>query len=485
MIDVFLSFDTEDPIHPEADDALLRLCRILAEAGVPGNFFLVGEKARVLRERGRRDVIEALAEHEVDYHGNYWFEFPECAMVYGERLSWDEAVETAIRYELDGLHDVAEITGQWPTAWVQHQNNVAAMMPHVFRRLGVRVWNGGFAGGPLTGWLMDQIVVTRSGHTVSLQGEWTAGDQDPLHPVSPSKVVDPAAELRAFQEQFDRLAESRSVVVPLGHPTCWVTSEWWGWYEWDQLCHYVAPQPYPRSRQFRRVPLRNPADIEAHFEWTAQAARWLAGRSDVNVTTFAEYASRYAEPGILWLSLEQVDAIAAATEAGPTHLAVGSTTLSAADVLGVFAHLFATIARRGVVPAEVPVQRLLGPVEAIYPARRTTVPRASLFTLAGTLYDYLVTHRRLPGTMRARVDLGPAAATMMYAAAWRAYRRDGAWPLELVVDPPGDLPSAAGRPFFQQPQASSSHAPPGYQSGPIADLVRRQSWSYRDLARAE
>ncbi len=479
MIDVFLSFDTEDPIHPEADDATLRLCRLLSDHGLRGCFFLVGEKARVLRERGRRDVLAALGEHEIDYHGNWWFEFPECALAYGERLPWDEAVAYGTAIELPGLMDVAEICGQWPAAWVQHQNNVNAMMPHIMRRCGVDAWNGGFAGGSLNGWLMDQVVVSRSGHAMSLQGSWGGHTQDPLVARTPAGVMDPEAEFGAFCEQFDRVAEAHGRVVPVGHPTCWAMAEWWGWYEWNELCHYRAPQPYARGRQFRRVAQRNQADIEAHFAWTARVCAWLAGRSDVNVTTFGEYTARRRGAGQPWLTLAEVDELAAAVAAGPTDLALSGTTLSAADALGVLVHLFAHLQRQGRVPAAVPVQRLLGPVERPWPAQRVELPGYAWFQLAGPLYDYLVEQRRLPGVMRCGPDLGPAAATMMFAVAWRTWRETGAWPERLTIEPPGDLPPAAELPFFGEPRASSSHAQPGYQSAVIADLARWQSWSYR------
>ncbi|MCC7492821.1 MAG: hypothetical protein IT204_10755 [Fimbriimonadaceae bacterium] len=485
MIDVFLSWDVEDPIHAESDDALLRLCQLLTAQHVRGNFFVVGEKARLLRERGRADVLAALAAHEVGYHGNWWFEYPESAMVYGERLSWDEAVEQAVRIELPGLHDVAEITGQWPVAWVQHQNNVAAMLPWVLRRLGVPVWNGGFGSGPLTGWLMDQCVVSRGGHSLSLQGDWTAGDGDPLQPQPPARAVDPARELRAFQEQFEAAAERAAVVVPLGHPTCWVTSEWWGWYEWDEpLHHRPAPYTYQRSRQWRRVPLRSAADSAAHFAWTAQAVAWLAQRSDVCLTTFGEYHARHAEPRLIWLDLTQVDQLAGQLVDGPRDTAVGGTTLSAADGLGVLAHLFSQIVRTQQVPQRVAVQRLLGPTEPLAPAAPTVVSRGAWFALAGQLYDTLVEQRRVPGVLRAVQDLSPAAATMVWARAWQHYRQTGGWPTQLEVSPPSALPPAAELDFFRAPRASSTHAPAGYTSGPLAEQVRRQSWSYRPFAAA-
>src|SRR6185369_12547596 len=68
---VVLWFDTEDYIEPAADDAALRIATDLEKLGVRATFKVVGEKARVLESRGRRDVIRALAQHDIGYHSNY------------------------------------------------------------------------------------------------------------------------------------------------------------------------------------------------------------------------------------------------------------------------------------------------------------------------------------------------------------------------------------------------------------------------------
>jgi hypothetical protein len=117
VVDVIFAFDVEDPLDPADDDATLQLCRIFTEEEVPVSLFIAGEKARMFRQRGRYDVIEALRPHEICYHGNYWAEFPEAALEYGQRLPWDEAVRLALSIEAPGLHDVSEITGQFPVAW--------------------------------------------------------------------------------------------------------------------------------------------------------------------------------------------------------------------------------------------------------------------------------------------------------------------------------------------------------------------------------
>ena len=43
----------------------------MTEEGVTGTFFVIGEKARMMEKRGRRDVIEAMSEHDIGSHTNY------------------------------------------------------------------------------------------------------------------------------------------------------------------------------------------------------------------------------------------------------------------------------------------------------------------------------------------------------------------------------------------------------------------------------
>src|SRR5215471_15954162 len=70
-VDVILWFDTEDYLLPADDDACLKLANMLSERHIRATFKVVGEKARVLEKRGRKDVIAALKKHDIGYHANY------------------------------------------------------------------------------------------------------------------------------------------------------------------------------------------------------------------------------------------------------------------------------------------------------------------------------------------------------------------------------------------------------------------------------
>ena len=86
---VTLWFDTEDYILPEDDAATKRVADTLTQAGIKATFKVVGEKARVLEQRRRTDVIAALRKHEIGYHSNTHSGQPTIA-VYLQHAGWDE-----------------------------------------------------------------------------------------------------------------------------------------------------------------------------------------------------------------------------------------------------------------------------------------------------------------------------------------------------------------------------------------------------------
>src|SRR6478672_6298117 len=107
---VVLWFDTEDYILPQDDDAAKRLAEMLTGLGVRATFKIVGEKARVLEQRGRRDVIAAIARHDIGYHSNTHSQQPTIA-VYLQNAGWEDGRAEFYRREAQGARDVARIFG--------------------------------------------------------------------------------------------------------------------------------------------------------------------------------------------------------------------------------------------------------------------------------------------------------------------------------------------------------------------------------------
>ena len=96
-----LWFDTEDYILPQDDDATKRLAELLTGLGVRATFKIVGEKARVLEQRGRQDVIAALKQHEIGYYANTHSGQPTIA-VYLQHAGWEDGAAEFYRREVQG-----------------------------------------------------------------------------------------------------------------------------------------------------------------------------------------------------------------------------------------------------------------------------------------------------------------------------------------------------------------------------------------------
>jgi hypothetical protein len=103
-------FDTEDYILPQADDAAKRLAEMFIKRNVKATFKIVGEKARVLEERGRDDVILALANNDIAYHSTYHSVHPTPSE-YSRDLDWHEGVFEFIRREGAGLETLRRVFG--------------------------------------------------------------------------------------------------------------------------------------------------------------------------------------------------------------------------------------------------------------------------------------------------------------------------------------------------------------------------------------
>src|ERR1700733_4758973 len=136
---VVLWFDTEDYIEPASDDAALRIANDLSAEGVRATFKIVGEKARVLEKRGRRDVIQALSRHAIGYHSN-WHSVHPTPAEYLVRLGYVEGAEEFERREGPGVADVKRIFGKQPVCYGQPGSSWGPQSNLALRRLGIPVY---------------------------------------------------------------------------------------------------------------------------------------------------------------------------------------------------------------------------------------------------------------------------------------------------------------------------------------------------------
>jgi len=136
---VTLWFDTEDYTSPEPDTIILPLCRILEKRGIRATFKLIGEKARDLERKGQKDVIEALARHDIGFHTTYHSQ-PPAVSAYLDRLDWDDGVQEFLRREDSGFRDTKRIFRRVPICYGQPGNSWAPQVFVSLRRWGIPLY---------------------------------------------------------------------------------------------------------------------------------------------------------------------------------------------------------------------------------------------------------------------------------------------------------------------------------------------------------
>lgn len=133
---VTLLLDVEDVVTPAADDYTREVALALTAEGVSATFCIAGMRAEQWRERGRTDVVDALAPHDVGYH-SYGHSLHPTVAEYLAPLGWEDGVEAAMRVEGPGVRAVEEICGRTPSCYGGPGNTWGPQVNAAMRALGV------------------------------------------------------------------------------------------------------------------------------------------------------------------------------------------------------------------------------------------------------------------------------------------------------------------------------------------------------------
>ena len=272
---VTLLFDVEDLCWPGSDDIPLDLARILRRNDTPGTFFVVGEKARLWQQRGRKDVIDALAPFDIGLHTNLHSIHPTVSE-YLAPCGWHDGVDEAVRRDAPGFATIQEIWGRPASAWGQAGGTWGPQIHAALIRAGIPC-----AVYPATHTARSHV--NWYGGTLTFP-EWTLAFFD-------SAMLDAAhfnERLEAMWERIDRhIADGQTWTGIFGcHPTMLRATQFW-----DQLnfaagrntnpAHYRMPELHPEASY--RLALQN-------FETLVQALR---ADSRLTVTTIADLRRVY------------------------------------------------------------------------------------------------------------------------------------------------------------------------------------------------
>lgn len=450
---VALWFDTEDYILPASDDAALRLAEFLTREGVRATFKVVGEKARTLERRGRRDVIEALGRHEIGYHSN-WHSIHPTPAQYLANLGWDEGVEEFVRREGPGVEDLRRIFGRNPTCYGQPGSSWAPQAYGAMRRWEMAAYlDGGshivvdqkphYYAGLLTIYRLAHMLRTRLG--------------------GPADLEEAKKRFAAAREQL--LAEGGGVAHIYYHPCEWVHRQFW-----DGV-NFAAGATPPRH-EWKLPPQKTPEETRAAFETFEAYIRWIKTFPDVRFITAAEAARLYRDRarGRTFTEAE-IREIAAAVGEEVHFQRRGDYALSAAEV---FALLCAFAARGGREPVRLE-DSPLGPTGEVPPLEAPLVATPHDFARAvQDADDYVRRRGRLPSAVWLGSKAVPPEAFLRALAA-RVSGPAAEGPVEVRPVRLGCARYVAE----DDPKLWGWLFPPGFRAPRLMDLARRQSWTIK------
>jgi hypothetical protein len=317
-------FDTEDFILPAADDAAKRLAEIFTEQGVRATFKIVGEKARVLRDRGRDDVILALSRHDIGYHAEYHSVHPTPAE-YEQQLDWDEGVKAFMRREGRGVEDLKKIFGVVPACYGQAGGSWVPQSYAALRNWDIPLYldetsHVGLDGKPF--WYCGILNALNLGGAVTRMG---LGGEDDFND-----------GCRRFDEVHGRVLDDGGGLISIYyHPCEWVHRQFWDGVNFSRGAN-------PPREEWKLPPQKSAEETERAFEYFAKYLEHVRTRPNVQLITAREMGALYPDRAYQRpFSRDELLQMAKQVEKEVTFLRLGDRTVSAAEILCVLARAVA------------------------------------------------------------------------------------------------------------------------------------------------
>jgi len=482
-VNIILWFDTEDYLLPADDDAAKRLAVMLTERGIHATFKVVGEKARTLESRGRKDVIAALKKHSIGYHANYHSVHPapteylaDCGLLDG--------IEEFARREGGGAADVRRIFGVNTLAcYGQPGSSWGSQAIAGLKQIGVAphgvpcyVDEGSHVGlNNKPFWYANALVVYSMGRGRA----YTRMDLHSDDGVEPAKK-----EVSAMAEKFRR--EGGGLISIYYHPCEWVNKQFW-----DGVNFARGANP-PRE-QWKPPPQRPPEETEAAFRRfgeyidhirTIPGVRWITA-TDLPVV----YPDLVRTEGASEKDLDQI-AEALRGKAEVNFRTIGKRAYSAADQFELLTTVVGELIDGKKPRFPVTAKGLLGP-DGEPPASRTEA-HLDWFAFRDAARDvrsYIQAHGRVP----ARVFIGPdpvppADFLAALASAYEFHRKNGKLPMEDGV-------SLGSKVELLPVQHIAKDTPnlfggwvihrQGFQAPKVLEVARLQAWTLKPAVRKD
>src|SRR5262245_26795828 len=378
---VTLWFDTEDYILPQSDDSAKRLAETLTRLGIQATFKIVGEKARTLERRGRKDVIAALKKHEIGYHSNTHSQQPTIA-VYLQNTGWEDGAAEFYRREVQGVRDIERIFGVTPSCYGQPGAAWASQTFPALKRMGIGMYldesdHVGIDDQPFYyGGMLNVFKMRSNLARMELKG----GDS----------LTDGKAK---FQAAYNKLRTQGGGTISIYyHPCEWVHSEFW-----DAVNFRRGANP-PRNEW--KMPGTRPAtETEAAFNDIVEYVTFIKRQPGVRFVTATELMKLYTDGALIHnFTLDEILTIAQWVQKEITFMKMSGFTLSPADSFSLLTEAYISLLNEENKPTK--LNPVYGPTHQFEPAagsgKLTTKKREEFNDSVLQVSQFCRTHGRMP-----------------------------------------------------------------------------------------
>jgi hypothetical protein len=460
---VILWFDTEDYLLPGSDDAALHVADFLSHEGVRATFKVVGEKARTLEKRERKDVIAALKKHEIGYHSNYHSVQPSPAMFLSD-LGWDEGVAEFDRRERPGYDDVKRIFGQAPSCYGQPGSSWGPQVMGAMRQWGMPVYLD--AGNHVR--LDDKPYYYGGLLNIYKMAHQLRADLN-----KPGDL--PAAEERFLSARKKLLDEGGGMVSIFYHPCEFVHKEFW-----DGVNFKNGANPPPE--QWKAPPQKSPDETRSCYEVFENYVRFMKRFDDVQFVTATEAAKLYRDKARgRKFNDADVKALAAGVGDDVGFQKRGDYAVSASEVFALLNEYVNAHASGKDTPAIELKETPDGPSNPVESLAESVTTDASQFArTAADVAGYLRRHGRVPSSVWLGSTRVPPESYLRALAEVVPVLSEGK-PLPATIEVKPAKLGAAKYVSDDDPKALWGWIifPKGFRAPAMMALAKRQAWTLK------
>jgi hypothetical protein len=342
-VPMVICFDVEDYTSPESvgmDDIPKWEAEIMTDEGVTGSFFVIGEKARMMEKRGRQDVIEAMARHDIGSHTNYGSIHPTLTEIL-EYASWDSGVETMLKNETAGFDDLERIFGQRPATLARHGGSYGPQLTGALSQM-----NAGYVYSPIS--LPGHNAVWFC-NALNFYGEGDYGFFDDAY--YRDDLFNPM--LAALDSLIPgSIKDIDMMAFFANHPSKVRSIQFW------DTNYYKGANPGPDEWKTPELrPLESMGTAQKNFRRLIQ---YLKNRDDIELTTFRALTERFSYQKDV-ISQEQLGLIA--TRILEEKKVVAGELFSAAEIFSALVESLNHYRTNQELPMQVKIRRPFGPLE--------------------------------------------------------------------------------------------------------------------------